>query len=105
MGIDGAKHAGVDLIHEFLTIVGVTFRRHPEVGGIFQCRHRRFHGDDGHAILQTERGKTAGHFLRRHGVSNAQTCETVDFGECPDDNNARIVERIIQGTIDRTTWH
>jgi len=24
--IDGAEHAGVDLIHEFLTIVGVPFR-------------------------------------------------------------------------------
>jgi len=61
--IDGAEHAGVDLIHEFLTIVGVPFRGHPDVGGIFQGGNRRFHGDDGHAIWQLERGKAAGHFL------------------------------------------
>ena len=72
VSIDGAKHAGVDLIHEFLTIVGVTFRRHPDVGAVFQGRDRRFRGDDGHAILQAKRGKTAGCF-GRHGVSNAQT--------------------------------
>ena len=68
--------AGIGLIVVFLgrvpTIVGVTFRRHPDVGAVFQGRDRRFRGDDGHAILQAERGKTAGCF-GRHGVSDAQT--------------------------------
>jgi hypothetical protein len=37
-------HAGVDLIHEFLTIAGVALGGHANVGGVIKCADGGFRG-------------------------------------------------------------
>lgn len=96
VGIDSAKHAGVHLVHEFLAIVRVAFRCHLHVCGVVQRGDSRLHRNDGHAVLQAERGKASRRLFGRYGVADAQTSETVNFGERSCHDGARIVERMLQ---------